>query len=721
VAREPQLESREAHILKRLGHISVNPTDPENRLAISSTYLFTTPPVASNQECTVSLNSNPTKIKQFIDRIVAESHRQARLAIEKRRSVSDDVSSSQRLFLIHAPRGAGKTSFLNYALSRWSQLLDDKRVVWVRVDLVKDFFPHNKVESWIYAQLAKIAFRYYSSRSAIFAMPGKKYDKPFDLAEMDLEGHVWRYIEGMPLQEHRLKLADDFAKMLDVFSKNAAERLLSEDAVNETISQQVFQFLLKNSISVIVILDGFDRLEATPEAIDKFVDLMHQITYLAETADPIGYPIVFVSRTSTQRFLAARTYRRVPAINTFPLQAPQLLPILERRMRYLRKEVPALATSRNWSLHDWPQHVDGFLEYLKSSDGERDYMKTLEVFGQNRRAQLQVIQLAYIDYLTYPPQERGSSRQRPRRQYRLIETMVKSGYAFAPRHYAYAADGGKIIRSVGDQLGYDNRFLPSIFAYPVTARPAKKDFKYTNRDSLCGLRLLQLVAARDLHMQSGADTQALTVLEIMQLLDKLFGYDQGLVRRLCEEYVEAELLYVYNEALNLERDRTLLRVGAMPKLNRMLDEFVFDLSYLSLSIMRAPIGPFDSGRDAHRLSGLLRLVRYDREGDDLMSWIAAKAVNSITAYRMVREINSWQEAEYQERKSRIGSGQRWRGLVEEFEAREPFSIATRMRSSLLRELKGMLETEIEYEGGRLAPVKHEKIAQALGYYEMRWT
>jgi hypothetical protein len=713
--------SRAEHIQQRLGHISVNPSDPINRTAIAASYYFDTekegrdraetPPPNSH-----TLNRSRLSTKEFIERIIQEAKAQASLALARDRSRSDEVNSAERLFLIHAPRGVGKTSFLNYALSRWSDLLDSHKVIWVRVDLVKHFLPSDNVERWIYAQLCKIVFRYYNSAAFRHTHYGEPYTKTIDIQSFGLEDFLLSYIRKQP-SDFQNTLYDALARMRDVFSGNAPERPLSETLVNELLAQQTFECLLQNGYRTAVILDGFDRLEATPEAIRRFQELSRQISALADSAEAIGYPIVFVSRTSTQRYLSARTYKRVPPAQIYELSAPPLDSIMRRRLKYIKREVKALSKSKSWSIHDWPNHINEFEDFLGRTHSGRSYCNELSGFGQNRRAQLQILQLAYFDFLSDVDSQK---RRRPVPQYRLIETMAKAGYAFPPRHYNYTFYGRRGEREICDPLSFDNRFLPNIFVYPYCREANEFDFSYTSFDILLGLRIAQLVWAREVGSRKSRDRQLLEGVEISQLLNWLFGYDQNMIKRLMVELVEFEVLYVHNEVSNIESNIFKARIGAMPKLRYILEEYLRDSSYLSLCMMRLPIGPFEPDLNKGGTDGLIEVARYDARGDDLSSWINAKCFNSISAYRIIAGLNASQEEEVGERRSKVPDRLRWRQLLREFETSEPFKVAGRIRSSLLSELSVILRTKVVVEGVSAIPWETEAFGAKMSEYSQRW-
>lgn len=702
--------SRSEHILKRLGHISVNPSDPLNTQAITGSYAYSNPrSTASDISDAQCVNENEGVTDEFVQLLIGEAERQHFIATQLASGVSEAVNASPRMFVLHGPRGVGKTFFLNFSLSRWSSALDERKILWVRLDLVKNFPPTNDLIKWIYAQTTKVVLRYYDSRSSFYSKGA------LDVSTLPVDEEVTNYIQALPGDLPHSEMTA-WVRMKEVFWGQAAEQPLSERLVSEHIARHLFHYLLNHGFKFIIILDGFDKLESTHDSSSKFQSMLHAVLDLGGSTEPIGFPLVVVMRTNTLRSMTVgTTYRRFPASQTFALESPELIEIIEKRVAYLTKEVGEMATAKGWATNDWPTHLELFIEFLKSSDDGRNYLDTLNnVFSSNRRAQLQVLQLAYFDYIGSLQQARLISDK----QYRLVEAMCKVGYRYPPSHYHYVTRRGKIERDIGDDLGLDNRFLPSLFSYPVVRNPDENDFEYTDFDVLLFLRIAQFIRSHD-RAESIGDEQDLAAYEVMNMMQWMFGYDPELVRKLIAELIEFEVIFAYGEFSDFERDLSGMRIGSLPKMNYILERYLNDIAYLSLSLMRAPIGAVRPASQA-TLAQFVTISHAD-EGGDLEHWITTKCLNAVSAYRLMRELNRIQRVRFEQNVPSIQARKRrYPSLLETFIASRPFEFDQRMRGALNKELAALLTAPIGGGGQNEAPIEIPKIRQAIEDYQAAW-
>lgn len=721
-AKSPDKESRSEHILKRLGHISVNPSDPFNTQAITGTYAYRNPISSATQlDEARFINENEALTDEFVRLLIEEAERQHYVATQLTTGRAEAVNASRRIFVLHGSRGVGKTFFLNFALSKWSGRLDEGNVVWVRIDCVKNFPPKNDLIKWIYAQTAKILLRYYDSRSLLYRA------KSIDISALSLDEEIHRYLHTLPGDLPKSEM-HAWVRMKEVFWKHAPEQPLSESFVSEHIARHIFHYLLNHGFKFVVILDGFDRLEATHDSSNKFQLLVQNVLDLGSSGEPIGFPLVVVMRSNTLRSLAiGTTYRRFPTTQTFSLGTPELTRIVEKRVEYLTSEILGIASAKQWATDDWPGHLTSFVDFLKGSDDGRNYVDTLNnVFGTNRRAQLQVLQLAYFDYIGHL-QEMNRIANEPShlaltdKQYKLIETMCKVGYRYPPMYYRYTARTGKIKRELGDDLGFDNRFLPSLFGYPVVESPDENDFAYTEFDVLVFLRVMQFIRSHDKEAHRRRDQQDLAVFEVTNMMRWMFGYDSELVAKLVGELIEFEVVYAFGECNDFERDLNNMRIGPLPKLNYILDRYLNDITYLALSLMRAPIGPFGVSETDDGMPAQFATISYYDKGADLPHWISTKCLNSISAYRLVRDLNRLQKNIFEVNLASVQSRKhRYPDLLQGFIASSPFDFTDNMRHELVNALEGLLSKPIWDNGQGQAPVDIPTVSQAVENYQKNW-
>ena len=115
---------------------------PEKAATLRQLYTFpdTKAPPTHYNEATreFCLNQHPENIPSFLKFVCDKARLSSRyfLAKEEQQYVSEYKPGDDR-FVLSGPKGSGKTVLLNYMLSCFTNIMDDRQVIWVRVDLTK--------------------------------------------------------------------------------------------------------------------------------------------------------------------------------------------------------------------------------------------------------------------------------------------------------------------------------------------------------------------------------------------------------------------------------------------------------------------------------------------------------------------------------------------------------------------------------------------------------
>jgi hypothetical protein len=715
--RAPSSESREDHVQRRLGHISSNPSDPDNRNAIRTSYAF------NHLEGDDELLERPLYVNKdyettdaFVTTMMDEAKQQQRLALKTARGGADMMNAAQRMFILHGPRGSGKTFYLNYILSEWIERFESENILWIRIDLVKDFGPNNNLTNWIYGQITKITFRYYDRRSAFYE------SSCIDVSGTGLEEHLRKVATEYPYETERPRMQESLVRMIKVFRGEIKEQALDESLVPPLIGAEVFSFLIDRGFRFIIVLDGFDKLEATRASLHKFQSVCAQAATLGIGNDLVGFTLLLAMRTVTFDSLpSGGPYRRVEPLRIYEVAPPDLAEIVGKRRQLLAQEVAKLAEEKGWRTSDWPSHLDEYIAFLDKSGGDENYATVLDhFFGDNRRAQMQMLQLAYYDFLGERTrnQERGS-------QYRLIEAMTKAGYRYVQKHYRYESDGRKIRQTLGDPTGFDNRLIPSIFDYPFLAEISPRDFNYRGSELLSALRLMQLIHTYEQVAQKEPARQPLVVSEIQIIMERCFGYDMELVKWKLVELSEYDVIYLYGEYVEFDDEIPQMRVRGLPKLEYMINKYIGDIAYLSLAVMRAPIGgpgsnvtgPFtdSSGTPNHDVP-FVGVISYQPGGSNLLQWIAAKSLNAISAFRILDHLNSVEEAQAKGSIDKLPARGRYREIVQLFFQRAPFDYIRNLMPKIGDELEALLRGKVTIGRNEFRPIDDAYVKRVYNEY-----
>ena len=629
------------HVRRGFGHIIVNPHRRENTDALVKSYVY----ASDRPPETVFVNGSAEDTEDFVRELIRRAHdaRTAILTIDQDSAGASTSSWGHLHLILYGKRGSGKTFFLNHVLSKYSGLFDRERVIWLRLNLVEPFgLDENHpsafdLELRVYAQLAKIVFRYYDPKSEFYV------SKPEPL---DLSGDLFDFVqERSPNQTTSQALNQSIMDIRQAFGTKGVDPPLSPELVPTFIGRKLLQLARARGYAIICVLDGLDRLEISSQDRHRFDRLFKAAVRLNNTSGSLGVMVVSVTRTNTLNTLPDVPIRGNP-YSYGEVEARELYPasidlILRRRIEFLRDHVAEVAKTEPWDMRDWPTHLDDFLHFLSESEEDAsDYLTG--IFGENRRAQMQVVQFRYFDFLR---KGRGEASA-----YRFLESLVLAGQAYPPKHYKYAmtGKGGWTRRSSGG-AAFDNHLLPSIFDYPFV------DWELSGaidppapalQGVLWGVRILQLVAASEWRArQHERYVDRIMSKEVADVLYTLFGYPRSqtylLVDQLCEQECIRQGRPDYAAPTTSRRQFVYL----MAKGRYILRKFLADIAYLSLCTMRLPlqVSKQRSGLPYFVAPRLSAASTIDERDTDLAEWISAKVINSCALVRLISTLNTQQE------------------------------------------------------------------------------
>lgn len=619
-------EGYKGYIHQMLGHIPVNPTDRDNTDALLNMY------VTSQDSGThpFYVNWSPEGIREFVDQMIAFAENER---VYHHRSEG-------RLILIHGPKGCGKTFLLNHILARFSQHFDDRKTLWVRVNLAADF--SGSLLHWIYAQTTKIVFRYYDPTSQYY-----DHAHPKKIA-LRVREYLEQYVNDAVLDpDLRDKLSKNVSRMRQVFQHKekgargngvGIDEPLSPDLVDEVLARAVFHFALGQGYSIIVALDGLDRLEATAFQYRRFANLWHQTMRLAHASDPFRAALIAITRTNTLSEAPdsglAQQYTRQADI---PKQVKTIdfKRILNIRETYLMKRVPEIAVREGWRLPDWPGHLNRFFEFLTAREAEASRSEDLDSLGENRREQMEAVQYTYFEYL----------KKEKEPSYRLRESLCKAGRCFPPRYYHYP----KSIRTTSRRRGMTTlsaQLFPCIFMLPYEIGHAVEKPKsklWAPNPILLNIRMLQLLHGHDYRIfTSKPSPSRLKVREFIILCSKLFGYGEEMIKCAIEENEQFQIVEIRSPHFPAPSELRDMQIYTTTKSRYFLRELLYDVAYLNLAAMRVPILPRALSLNVpyFRAATIDLLPPY---GVSIPEWVAIKVINTVALYKMLVAVNEYEK------------------------------------------------------------------------------
>jgi hypothetical protein len=652
-------ESWNAYIYRRLGHLAVNPSRKASTEALLSSYAF---PAESSHGRDQVANESEHTASDFVDSLIELAKNQLDLwqTAPSRPDPVEHQLSSPNLTLLIGARGSGKTFFLNYLLSRHHARLNEQRVVWVRLDLTQRFFlrPEDlesvSIEDWVFAQATKILYRYYDEASIYSS------DKPIRLR---IDSVLHDHIEQQPdppeekdaLHEKRRKMRELFPIVHrgDEHEAASAEAPLSQGLVPSDLGLVVVNYALRKGYAFIVVFDGLDVLDCSLREHLTFLRYNAAVQRLARDHGRLGMTYVASTRMheGTQQYQSQYDVAPERAYHVAPVSFDR---ILKQRLRFIlceEKYITGLSGyPSNLALQD---HLSGFLEYLSSFEEEtgpraRFIGLLTQALGHNRRAQMQVTQIQYGDYVL------GTTAQ----PYRMIEALVtEDGWLPRQRYEHLRGAGGWLVPHRLGARPFDSRLLPTLYNFPLEAEGLLQDLVLSGKYVLANLRILQLaLAPRRLSLKKPeAKFPDLAVHELGDLLSSLFGYDPRVVYGLIQELSEYELIWLsaYSHESPASVDRACIR--PLPKAYWLLEFAASDVAFLNLAAMRCPfrVQPHGSG-------GLFKVLPLPSDGraGELNKWILCKVTNALAMTRIIghwarrqrSRVDAWMETDGKQKK-----------------------------------------------------------------------
>ena len=676
-------DSWNAYIHRRLGHLAVNPSRKPSTDALNASYVF--PPTVGVHRGRPANESENTALR-FVESLIELAKDQRELWADglSRHDPVEDQLSSTNLTLLIGPRGSGKTFFFNYLLSRHNTLLNDSRVVWVRLDLTQKFFLRPEeltslsIEDWVFAQATKILYRYYDASSIYSA------DKPIVL---NIDDMLQRYIEKLnetndakeSLNEKRRKMRELFPivrKPSDFREAASAEAPLSQNLVPSDMGLSVVNYALSQGYAFIVVFDGLDVLDCSLQEHLTYLRYNAAVQRLARDHGRTGMTYVASIRMHDGAQQYQSQYNVAPEC-TYYVAPVSLDMILKKRMSFIGSEAAYISNLPQYPpALDLEDHLKGFMQYLEKAVEEggraRFFPLLCDVLGSNSRAQMQVTRMQYADYCS----SEGT------KQYRILEALVTEDGWVPPRRFEYKVDpdGWLVPFRVGERR-FDNRLLPTLFRFPLEAERLLQGNVSLNGDYVvANLRILQLALAptRTAAKKPGGTFPNLTVAELADLLFRLFGYDRKVVYGLVQELSEYELIWLsgYSHASPASVDRAI--VHPLPKSEWLLKVATGDVAFLNLAAMRCPFRAESMGEKLFRG----RRLPDESRRDELNKWIITKVTNALVMLRIIMhfstrqgiKVTEWLAGEGREKKygrfSRYVQVARDAGMLNEIKAIE---------------------------------------------------
>lgn len=198
-------------------------------------------------------------------------------------------------------RGSGKTTFQNYAFTRFIQQLHNKRVVWVRLDLASPGLEHLDLEAQLNRRICKILIKYYSqyAKDKSIASDKENFDKEF-WSEKEDNGLVMDLFNvPKSLSDIEPNLASE--EFIEEYIGYLKHLFSTEDSVTDGFPSEIYvqvvrRIMEENNVKLLVVVDGLDQIGLTDDSRETFERWLRTIQNWVNRREKFPYSYVIAMR-----------------------------------------------------------------------------------------------------------------------------------------------------------------------------------------------------------------------------------------------------------------------------------------------------------------------------------------------------------------------------------------------------------------------------------------
>lgn len=622
-----QRYSVEEFIFDSLGHIPLNPSRPGNIQALTDIFEY----ISDSEELERKKpNYNLKSSVAFLEDLIAGSKIEAQYKRDLQTLELFEIRDRQ-VFILHGPRGAGKTIYLNHLFAINDNTLDKQKVIWVRVNLLDEFGgTEPPLAHWLLSKLSLIVFRYFDF--------GSRHCQKQPQFHISLLDKLLEYVDKLSIERVKTSYSENISLMQRTFYSRQ-ELKLDTTHVPLEIALEILKILNSLGYSMIYVIDGIDRLDLTPRFQDKFDHVISELNNLLTVNSLLGGIFLLVMRDESKDDVLERlqyVHNRGCKISFIQREfaLSDFEKIIRRRINYVRKEITERIKTGKLPMKDWNQHLTDFEAHLIKQYGGSEFKNYIneigDYFGCNHRAKVQLLQLSYLDFLR---------AIRFSKHYSMTESMCKGGlkYPIAPNYSV--SKSGVLIHS--PERVYDNVFLPNIFHFPYSkiAKSDKEDKKETL--ILAGLRIMQFLKILQSIKKEEEGRDYVLCLELADVLKNIFDYDDYIIYNLCLLFTEYEIIYMLGNPFKSEQVRNL-SMRLLPKARFISERYIYDIAYLNMCAMRTPIISKYLKQEI-----LLHASCLEDIGTD--EFASKKVINAINLFRIVSESSGMERSKIEKK------------------------------------------------------------------------
>lgn len=550
-----------------------------------------------------------------------------------------DLGTPCRYEIVEGAKGVGKTHLQNFILARFSKTFDRLGIVWVRINLTREFGDLDKVDLryWSRCQLAKILLRYYDPTSDFYA--GKNAKTAFKWRQHLLKWARADVDLGLDVLVAKVRSVE---AVLQNCQRSGLDPDVDPAWMDELIVNEIFRYATSElRLHPVNIIDGMDlladsksskiRYELVKMALDKYL--------VSSSRDP-SYSIIFLRPKSHDDLSKVRTIiSGKNSVHNFPvnnrIEACNVNTIFRSRIGYLYRADAKVSLPIS-DLQEFDNFLKSNSSGFQSKDGRPLSWRSLVsiLSDKNARVGMQVFAALGNDFRRRRSAWQGSDGQM---KYRFIEQAMVGRFDIPPKPYLYRRGTGRRLERFVDRSGhiYDTMFLPAIFGFPVAEGDSVSQVFGTLgvEKYLCQLRIIQ-----GIRIMTPAAEGVVNLARLIDLLEISFGYDPNESEIICEELVSSEILDVRSESKILDHNSIRYYDARLsPKGERLYCNLMSNISYLALSSVTTSIPD-----NLFIPTGAFLLEFSSPKSESIEDWIYFRTINGLSMLALLAWANSVQ-------------------------------------------------------------------------------
>ena len=558
-------ESMKDFVQQIFRHYDVNPSIEGYNKRITETY------VSQNLEVIPHLKREFPHIVNEDDLLYNDIYK----LVQKIRE-NGDIRQEERKYYITGLRGAGKTSYINYFISKYEEELNKKNIISIRINILR-ITPEISLEDAIKFKLCRILFTYYCTW---------KQRENERLGNRNIKNNIDEYLDTIKNSSDNYSV-NDIYECSDYFKKYNAKEPEKIPPQHEKICDLLLDFVVKDYI-FIVILDNFDQVTKKDEEIhDK---RKSELLNINKSFLFVHSVYIIALRYNTFCSLPTKT-RSIP--NCRVVGTPTTFDMLNKRISFFT------ATSESEIKN---RQINCFMNLIKliganfmpdTSDAKKPISFEMacklidDIFYGNKRTMISminrfinIIPSSIFDQLCEDNYENNCEhildRLISQTYYKFFESLlINTNTGYCNSFFEYKREDGKYKNShVNPTSFFDDNFIPNIYHFPAISHTEDVQFI-----PFLKIRILQLV--------KGYEKQSvkLTQNEIAKKLHNIFGYRADVTHLACEELRWDQSIVITTKAPD-EEDESLrsYKLDITPRGEKLLEILPINVNLLAISL-----------------------------------------------------------------------------------------------------------------------------------------